>query len=546
MQGSAAGAAPEPRWLERFFFVSLLCFCAYVLWLPVFPTNDGPLHIYFSSILWELASRPTIYSSYFAIRHLIQPYSLHYFALIGLEHFVSPAMAEKLCVVGVLVCEALGFRYLARRLGPHASLTSLLILPLLFSWPLGGGFLNFCFSIGVSLFAFGAWFSLPEGRSAPFPGRTFAAYVFALLVLVLSHPVPLMVLILLATGDILLRLLQGRLATGQLRLAALRWQVVALGLACMAFIAPALLADKGQAASAWKQFRIHGSLVRALVLGYRVSLFGGLSPAALLYQGAVLVILPLVLVLHWPTLRAHLRVRTSTAPERLLILALLFTLAVILFPLNMNGSAHFADRMWTVTWPLAMAALAGASLAAKSRRNLSLFGVVWIVLAAWLAVRTLTPAARRQQVISEAALPDGKRGVFVQPDGLAEPASVHARYGLFHWSAGRAFARHHDILLNSPWLGLTILPIREKQGASMVVNTMRDIDAEDPTELYDDLLHNQSARETAFRDADFLFYVNPLSPAPHPLAEAEALLPGVPLQWSCTADGFYAVCVRKP
>ena len=268
---------------DRVFLLGLLAAIAFVLWLPVFPTGDGPVHLYYADVLWSLVRHQPAYAQDYAIRHLFAPYLVHYLALVSFEHVVAPPMAEKLFIAIIFLSQAFGFRFLARRLGAGgansgASIACLWMLPLLFSWSLGGGFLNCCFATGVALWSFGLWVLLgePPVDSAGGMGRRRAgrllAFAATLAVLVLSHPVPLLVLLLFTASDLFLKSL-ARVNAWQ----ALAPQAVALTMTCAAFIAPVVLAQKGQAAAVLPGVGFHADVLRELVLGMRLGLFAGLG-----------------------------------------------------------------------------------------------------------------------------------------------------------------------------------------------------------------------------------------------------------------------------
>ena len=147
------------------FLVLLAAYCVWILTLPLFPSLDGSLHLYYASVMGSLLSGSKTYSSYYFIRHILPPYALHYYFLIAVAHFFGYVMADKLLVCLIFVTTAFGFRYLARFLGPSGDLMSLFIIPLLLNWPLGMGFYNYCLAIGMALWALGFWYRAVERRS---------------------------------------------------------------------------------------------------------------------------------------------------------------------------------------------------------------------------------------------------------------------------------------------------------------------------------------------------------------------------------------------
>ena len=316
---------------RRLFWTGLLLLVGLVLLLPVFPSGDGPVHIYYSQILSRLAGhQPGVYGQVYFIRHLIQPYSLHYWWLIGVERFVSAAAAEKSFVASILVVNGLGFRFLARTLGRQAPAAPLLILPLLLSWALGSGFLNFCFAAGVLFFAYGFYLRYAGSGST----RMLAGYLAALCLLVLSHPVPLLLLLMLLLCETATLLWCARRQRPQ----GPGWSSLrSLGRcfvpAAVAFAFPIAIADKASVAdSLLRDLRPHMAQMRAISMGYRLSMFAGSEPAAIVFTALLVALAPtaVVLLVRSGGLRRLAEGRAAAA-DRLCLAALVILLATIFF-----------------------------------------------------------------------------------------------------------------------------------------------------------------------------------------------------------------------
>src|ERR1039457_7576946 len=76
----------------------LVCTAMVVLTAPVFPSQDGPVHLYYVDVIRSLLTHSGPYAGYFEIKGLLTPYSLEYFALLVLEMAFPPALSEKLLV----------------------------------------------------------------------------------------------------------------------------------------------------------------------------------------------------------------------------------------------------------------------------------------------------------------------------------------------------------------------------------------------------------------------------------------------------------------
>jgi hypothetical protein len=553
---SKSASGPKDKHLgqvcERLFLLGLLAAVLFVLWLPVFPTGDGPVHLYYADVLWSLVRHQPTYAHDYAIRHLFAPYLVHYLALVSFEHFVAPAMAEKLFIAIIFLTQAFGFRFLARRLGGHAAsvpIACLWMLPLLFSWSLGGGFLNCCFATGVALWAYGVWTLLGS------PGRVsrtgpLLAYALSLAVLVLSHPVPLLVLLLFTASDLLLRV------AGRERWQSLGPQAVAFAMTCMAFVAPVILAQKGQAAAVVPEIGFHWDVLQELLLGMRLGLFAGLTLhtfsgwLALAARAGLLAMVPGVALL---LLKSKPQQPLLHSPaERLLLISLIFLAATVFFPRSLNHSYFFPQRLWDIVWLLVLASGAAARPGTRALRWMAAGAVALIALTAMTGLPALARIARAQQELAAAPLPPGKRGLFLEPDSAEEGRGAATTYPVYAWAGARAFEASHAILLNSPWLGLTILPVRDASvpGARPLLDIgLPSIYSESPLALTHALAAPSAERTAILARADFLLYSNPASldsarPAEDTRRAALALLGDESAAWHCEAPGFYAVCVR--
>ncbi len=100
------------------FAVGVAACCAWILSLPVFPSEDGPVHMYYATVMTKLLSGAHgPLGDAFRIRHLLPPYSLYYYILIGLMQMFPAVVVEQLAVCIVVVTMASGFRFLCSAAG---------------------------------------------------------------------------------------------------------------------------------------------------------------------------------------------------------------------------------------------------------------------------------------------------------------------------------------------------------------------------------------------------------------------------------------------
>src|SRR5580704_5267237 len=79
---------------------------------PMFPTQDGPVHLYYAGVLHGVLTKSAPYAQHFAIKNLLTPYALEYYSLLALETVFSPTVSEKVLLACYIFTFGLGFRYL--------------------------------------------------------------------------------------------------------------------------------------------------------------------------------------------------------------------------------------------------------------------------------------------------------------------------------------------------------------------------------------------------------------------------------------------------
>jgi hypothetical protein len=511
----------------------------FILWLPAFPDGDGALHTYYAQIFHELASgAPTVYSHYYALRHLVQPYCLHYFVLIFFEQWCSPLKAEELFVSVILITTALGFRFMARRLGQHASLVSLFIVPMLLDWTLGAGFLNYCFAAGISFWCVGFWNMLRPGRSV----LPLLGFVAMLLLLVLSHPMPLMILILLLGSDLALLLWGGR-ANLRYTLATLRWRVAALALSLLALLIPTSMAESSKVTSVWRDFFPHRSVLMHFIEARSLGYFAGSMPLALLYSMGLLLLIPATILLLQRDFRMHWRTRTLTAADRQLLIMSLFLLLTITLPRTVAGGSSFSERMWDTVWPLVFVTASAATLTSAQKRMLTIAGGLLIVLTGCLAVPRVYAFSLKHDALAHAVLPRDRQGLLIEPFSTTLGRPRSASYPIFFWSGMRAFTASHSVLFNSPWLDEKQIPVRSNGPSKFGEAHFTQFITDQPPYFTDAIIKRIPAALNVLHEVDFILYVAPNErPQDLPGQVAHILGPEAS-DWTCTPSDLYVLCV---
>ena len=536
------GTASEPPVSFRALFsILLLALCAWVLSLPEFPSQDGPMHFYYAHIFKSILHGAHGYDSFFYVRNLFPPYAVHYYLLILLTSLVSGAMAEKLIVCLIVVVLATGFRYLAIACGRTGYLASLFVLPLLLNWSLGMGFFNFCLSLGFAMWALGLWWRARGSASLGY----LLLFLAMVVVLTLTHPVPLLLVIGVAGVDLAIRTVFHREVFGERprgRILIRLWSVFAL--TCTSLLYISHFTDKQRI-----EQNTSGSALThpAVLVGFLrlrpVGIFAGSEWDNALYRaGLYLVLLGAIGVGFTAFQRARGARKSFLVSNPWLWMALVFPVIVVLIPRDMNGSHFFADRLVIVPF-------FGSLFAASAHRVFSRRAQIGTAaLATAMTLGVLAMANSRIRPIAKVIA--GERGQsFREMPGaagvlLGTPVTEDLRHKVYKVSfdptlfiPAYSFAESNTVLLNSPWLDLPILPLATKQGMLNRVYSPAVLDI--PLLMLLALQKDDpSVRQHNLRLAQFLIYPRE--------EDATALMAGVPDadRWRCRPLSVGLICDR--
>src|SRR5690349_5744824 len=182
--------SPSSQRLAWIVFAALLAAaCDWIVSLPVFPSQDGAVHVYYAKVTRDLMAGHSTYAHDFRVARPLPPYSLHAYLLMAFLPWTSSEMAEKLLAcVSVVMC-GLGFAYFAHRLGRSAPFACALAVPFLLNRFLFLGFYGYLIGVGLALLTAGLW--LRNDRTL----RRLMAFLGLTLLTMFAHPVPYMILI---------------------------------------------------------------------------------------------------------------------------------------------------------------------------------------------------------------------------------------------------------------------------------------------------------------------------------------------------------------
>jgi hypothetical protein len=534
---------PGRRRTASFWLLAFLtaCFCAFVLSLPVFPSEDGPIHLYFATVLGDLLSHSSpLYAQYYYVHHLLPPYSLHYYLLIVLMKLVSATTAEKLFVCLIMTNFAYGFRYLATGVGQAGDVLSLAVVALLFNWPLGMGFENFSLSLGMACWALGLWARIRKPASDQ--STSYRAGFIALLALMtLTHPVPVIITVGFAAFDLVL----GTLAEWLWKSPGNGWRnrsrdVFTLlgGASTLAYIS--FYTDKKRSLAEAPQHLV--PLAELIHYGnlYGIAFFGGTSLGAKLYRGSLYSVLIVGVVLALGAAMQQLRTRTWSTQLSWCASFLFFIPALCLLPPDMNGSHFFAERLVIIVWLSVLAAASGHERLSKgSAVAIGVATTCIAILVLSLGQTYLRPEARQLAKLEAAPLVHQQVGLLLPGNAQRYEFKEPLNFYPMMWAGTYFFRESGSVLLNTPWMDLPIMPLGARP--PLLTATVPLVLLESYEDLRTSLMSSPGMRANTLPRADFILFSGP---ADQPkLSDIKPILDfPVGHPWQCTAESAFTLC----
>ncbi len=463
---------------------------AYLLWLasmPAWPSQDGPVHLYYTRVLDALFSgSASPFRPYFFVKHLLPPYALYYYSLLALSH-VMPLLSADRFVVGCYIASfILGFRYCAKAIGPNAGVTSLLASVLVVNWSLGMGFANFCLSLSFALWAIGLWLRFGSGPAL----RQRVGFLALLLVITLTHPVPLLLVLAFCGLDLLCRFAAARKGWRPLDKGELRAGIVTLACGSLyllyvkAFTVAHPLAQRTKVVGTFSEHLVRR--IKDLLIVKNVEVLYGHWWQIKLYRvslGLILVVAIFFALQQW---RRHRAAKVWTAGDTMMVYALCFLLILPLLPSDLSGAYYFFERLNVMLWITMLLAASGWSPQTRaeargtseirdaggplqlSRQALlastgaAVFSLGITALLIHALDSTLRPFAERDYKLAHTELPlRGQLAMVLDGDQERKYLWAGPPWDPYYWDTV-ALLRHNDgIMVNAPWLDSPIIPLAE-------------------------------------------------------------------------------------
>jgi hypothetical protein len=492
------------------------------------------MHKYYVHALASLLAGSHDYSAY-VIRHPFPPYATHYAVLLGLTRFGSYDVAEKLLICLVFVVTAYGVRYCARSLGASGTWLSLCGVPLVLHWSLVMGFLNYSLALGLFFFAAGLW------CRATSDVRLWWLFALVSVLLALTHPIPLLLLIVFCSLDLVIRLWR------RYSLKDNRWQLMGLAIATLSFLYPLASVDRSRSASNLHGFGLHkDALISSLAL-FGISPFDTRARSLLVngYRLALCVLLVACLVLAVEGFRDRWREREFRSSDSMLILSITILVAIPILPASMNGSDFFSQRLMVVPW---LGALAAASATTRQvTRIAAVFAVVLAVLTLLPAEIFFRPVARQLFALEYQPLPAHAEGLAILDPAMLKEARRQHQLGFspYVWSGALPFLHAGDIMLNSPFMDQKITPLMPGPGGDLLIDRMSSPEqAEKIINGNVDLPSlTPEMRSALLESTQVLVWVG----VPADLQQGLTPLMGAELagRYACSSYGWYLVCLAR-
>jgi hypothetical protein len=437
-------------------FVCAAFIVAMILALPLFPSNDGPVHLYYVSVLHGLLTHTGPYAHEFEIKSYVTPYMLEYYSLLALETVFSPLLSEKLLICGYVVVFVLAFRCLMGAVTRSPGLWTLAGVPFCLNCYVYLGFLNYAFGTALALLLCGCWLRWREQLTA----RHIALLVGQFLFLLLTHPVPALVFLAFAGINVTVTVAYEWAGGAPRAMKALHRHSRHLGViaAISACAGLWVLSFTGGAHAAG---RVTGGPPATLLRTFTSELkFWTLAP--LTAGGFRALWIAVAASAGIAVLIGLAKERGRIGPDAASIgaIAIVCLIARCVTPESANGSSYFAER-FSIYWIAFLLVLAAALK--PPRWSTVMVGAIalgampillffhWTYLSG--AARGLAAAIDAQQLRA------GSLGIVIADQCPADPGAVG---NPFKWGSVHLFRTSNAILTNAPWMDLEIIMLRPK------------------------------------------------------------------------------------
>ena len=144
---------------EKYLFWLLVFIHLYpVFALKLFPTLDGPTHLYNANLLFQIISDNNGFASqFFSLKSFPVPNYTGHVLLSFFNSFLTAWLAEKVLLCSIIIALPFSFRMLLRSHEQSALFADYLIFPFIYSYTFYLGFFNFSLGVALMLITFAYW-----------------------------------------------------------------------------------------------------------------------------------------------------------------------------------------------------------------------------------------------------------------------------------------------------------------------------------------------------------------------------------------------------
>lgn len=424
---------------------------------PAFPSEDGPVHLYYVDVLHDVIAHRAPYSQYFQLKTLLTPYALEYYSLLALETVFSPLVSEKLLIGLYILLFGVGFHCLVEAVsGERRNPWTLLGIPFCMNMLVYLGFLNYCLGIALMLLMAGLWIRY----SVELTPRRVAALLAGFVLILLAHPIALAVFLLLIGLHFVVDFALAPSAWMQ----ALRDRRLPLALIVIMTVISLgwvrLFVDAASRPSLLPNYATRLGFVYALLTELSLIEVAPLTMA--IYRDCLILLLVIAgLMLALRPWKQDGRIRTGAV-----VLSILSVVCFLLFcfaPAKINGTWYFPERFPI----LGVLFLIGAAAAMRPTCRWSkTAGVLAIVVTAitipmqWYAVSEI--GGELKPALEAPPVRAGLTGLVIEPPKLYPPGLSFDPYS---WGGVHYFRRSKAILANNPWMDQTHIMLRPNRAS---------------------------------------------------------------------------------
>jgi hypothetical protein len=435
---------------ERLAYVATTILALMPVWLPpIFPSQDGPSHLYNAHALARLLSGAPQYAAVYDVNLATLANWADHVVLALLTTIASPVVAEKLLLSGYVLAFSAAARYAAASIRAGHGWLAHLALPLMFTFSVHMGFYNFIASFPLYFLLLGFYWRHRDGQ------RTGTLALLLLLMYVL-HPVAWafgvlsLTVVTVASARDFHR--HGHTSPSTTARRLRRVWVAALPGAVLLFV---LIGNEPTTAAAWQPL---SSLLRHVYLGGPLWTFG---PADDLFGAALFVLLVAVTIAAWRG------AGQGNAVAALAWAAAAYFALLLVLPSQWKALSLITERIGTFAFLTWVVALAGYDYSLRMRRAIVTGAQVLaiVLIAHWtLAARTLAPYHRDYLAAADQIAPGAQllelnfaprgRG----PDGqqLSHPLAP------FTHTAALVGALRDAVVINDYEALYTVFPLRHR------------------------------------------------------------------------------------